>query len=110
MHALNIGISAAPECCTGTTAEDVTKICSSRGEKREWRKHELSSAVDPAKAAEMRASLERADAFHHRLCDPLSGLRTVLGDVVADPLQVIRGRRPPDAVRSSNLPNSSGKW
>lgn len=66
-----------------------TTICPSRifidGEKRGWRKREPSSAMDPTKAPEMRESLERADAFHHRLCDPLSGLGAVLGDVIADP-------------------------
>jgi hypothetical protein len=68
------------------------------GEKREWRKRELSSTVDPTRTPQLRERLERAHPFHHGLCDPLSGLGAVLGDVIADPFQVIRCiRRPADA-------------
>jgi hypothetical protein len=59
----------------------------------EWKRREryFSRARNAAGAPEVRESLQGAGAFDDRLGDSAGGLGTVLSNVVADPLQIIRG-------------------
>ena len=64
-------------------------------DKWQRREHELASAVDPSRTAAIRKATERSDAFNDALCYAAGRVRTGLGDVVADPFEVIGGVRGP---------------
>ena len=67
-------------------------------DERERRKGDLSRALHPTRTPKMRERLQRADALNHGLCHSSGGIGTALGDVIADPFEIIRGvRRPADA-------------
>jgi hypothetical protein len=65
---------------------------------REWGKGDLSGSRDTPETAKLRKCLQSADALYDRLCYASGRIGAVLGDVVADPFEIIRSvRRPADA-------------
>jgi hypothetical protein len=65
---------------------------------RERREGDLSCAMDATRAPEVWEGFQRPDALDYGLCHSSRGLRTGFRNVVADPLEIVRGiRRPPDA-------------
>jgi hypothetical protein len=64
----------------------------------EWRKGDLSRVWNAAGTPEVGEIFQSADTFDDGLCDASRRLGTALGNVVADPFEVICGvRRPADA-------------
>ena len=65
---------------------------------REWSKGDLSGSCDAPEMTKLRKCLQSADSLYDRLCYASGCLGTVLGDVVADPFEIIRSvSRPAEA-------------
>jgi hypothetical protein len=68
------------------------------GDRRERGKRDLTRASNATNASEVWKRFQCPDALDHRLRDSSRGLRTAFGNVVADPLEIVRGiGRPADA-------------
>jgi hypothetical protein len=66
--------------------------------KRQRRENQLARALDTPQSATIWKCAESAHRFRDVVSNVMGDSRTIAGDVVADPFEVIRGvRRPADA-------------